>query len=242
MKLTAYAVLAAAVAAQAPDRIQIRSARYSGSGCKQGTVSTTISPDRTIITFGFDEFQATIGGSSQTDQQKNCQIHLDLSYPSGFQMSVMDATYHGYARLDPGVRANFISSYYFSQDAGAQAMTRSTIQGPEFVNGKTYTKKDSLQTTSMVYSPCGANGILNVNNRIALTSSVRGAKGEVTNDDATFKFTQSLRVSWRRCGNGRVVADESAELAHEISDSSLSTEDGSSNDGGLDPASKFVIN
>jgi hypothetical protein len=81
-----------------------------------------------------------------------------------------------------------------------QAMTRSTIQGPEFANGKTYTKKDSLQTGSMVWSPCGANGILNVNNRIALTSNVSGAKGEVTNDDATFKFTQTVRISWRRCG------------------------------------------
>jgi hypothetical protein len=120
MKLTPFALLAAAVAADAPpERIEIRSARYSGSGCKQGTVSTTISPDRSVITFGFDEFQATIGGVSQTDQQKNCQIHLDLAYPSGFQMSVLEATYHGYARLDQGVRANFISSYYFSQDASA---------------------------------------------------------------------------------------------------------------------------
>jgi Domain of unknown function (DUF4360) len=119
MKLTSLALLAAAVAADAPDRIQIRSASYSGSGCKQGTVSTTISPDRSVITFGFDEFQATIGGATQQDQQKNCQIHLDLSYPSGFQMSVLDATYHGYARLDAGVCAKFISSYYFSQDAGA---------------------------------------------------------------------------------------------------------------------------
>jgi hypothetical protein len=119
MKLTALTLLAAAVTAQTPDKIQIQSARYSGSGCRQGTVSTTISPDRSVITFGFDEFQATIGGATQSDQQKNCQLHLDLRYPSGYQMSVMDATYHGYARLDNGVRANFISSYYFSQDAGA---------------------------------------------------------------------------------------------------------------------------
>jgi len=229
MKLTSLALLAAAVAADAPDRIQINSARYSGSGCKQGTVSTTISPDRTIITFGFDEFQATIGGASQTDQQKNCQIHLDLAYPSGFQMSVLDATYHGYARLDAGVRANFISSYYFSQDASATAMTRSTIQGPEFVNGKTYTKADSLTTQSMVWSPCGASGILNVNNRIALTSNVSGAKGEVTNDDATFKFTQTVRVNWRRCGDSTVTTDDG------------SSSDGSFSDGGGNNYNKFTV-
>jgi len=239
MKLTSLALLAAAVAADGPDRIQIQSARYSGSGCKQGTVSTTISPDRTVITFGFDEFQATIGGANQQDQQKNCQIHLDLSYPSGYQMSVLDATYHGYARLDSGVRANFISSYYFSQDAGSTAMTRSTIQGPEFANGKTYTKKDSLQTSSMVWSPCGANGILNVNNRIALTSNVSGAKGEVTNDDATFKFTQTVRMSWRRCGDSTVTTDNGGSSDGSSSDGS--SPDGSFSDGG-NYNNKFIIN
>jgi len=144
-------------------------------------------------------------------------------------MSVLDATYHGYARLDAGVRANFISSYYFSQDASATAMTRSTIQGPEFVNGKTYTKADSLNTNSMVWSPCGASGILNVNNRIALTSSVSGAKGEVTNDDATFKFTQTVRVSWRRCGDSTVTTDDG------------SSSDGSFSDGGGNNYNKFTV-
>jgi hypothetical protein len=45
-------------------------------------------------------------------------------------MSVMDATYHGYARLDSGVRANFISSYYFSQDASATVCSQ-LLEVPE---------------------------------------------------------------------------------------------------------------
>jgi hypothetical protein len=48
--------------------------------------------------------------------------------------------------------------------------------------------------------------------------------------------------------SGRVVGDESADLAHEIRDSTLTTDDGSSTDGSstdggfADPGSKFIIN
>jgi hypothetical protein len=78
-------------------------------------------------------------------------------------------------------------------------MTRTSLQGPEYQNGKTYTKQDSIANESMVWSPCGANGILNVNNRIALTSPNAQAAGEISNDDATLKFEQKLRIQWRRC-------------------------------------------
>jgi hypothetical protein len=186
--------------ASAPGQVTIEQTSYSGNGCPQGTVSTLLSPDKSVVTFGFDSFQATIGpGSSQVDHQKNCQLHLGLRYPQGFQLSVMTATYHGYVRLDPGVTANFISSYYFSQDAWNTGSFRTTLQGPEYTNGKTYTKNDSLETSSVVWSPCGANGILNVNSRIALTSRDQNAAGELSNDDATIKFQQKLFLQWRRC-------------------------------------------
>jgi len=44
---------------QAPDpnQIYIISAQTSGNGCPQGSVTTTISPDKSVVTFGFDSFQ-----------------------------------------------------------------------------------------------------------------------------------------------------------------------------------------
>jgi hypothetical protein len=72
-----------------------------------------------VITYGFDQFQTYIGpGTTPADRSKNCQLHLNLKYPGGFQYAVVDATYHGWARLDDGVTGSFITTYYFSQDAG----------------------------------------------------------------------------------------------------------------------------
>jgi len=214
-------------AADVPQQVTIDKTSYSGNGCPAGSVSTLISPDKTVVTFGFDVFQATIGpGADPASKQKNCQLHLGLKYPAGYQMSIMTATYHGYVRLDQGVVANFISSYYFSQAAEKTAMTRTTLQGPEYKGGKTYTKQDSIANESMVWSPCGANGILNVNNRIALTASSPSAAGEISNDDATLKFEQKLKIQWRRCPGFRrdVDFENSVAMVGDFVDSEMVVE------------------
>jgi hypothetical protein len=121
-------------------------------------------------------------------------------YPGGFQFSVLESTYHGYAQLEPGVTGNFYSTYYFSQDAGATTTTQTSIQGGGiWEQGQVYTKADQVPTASYIFSPCGANGILNINNRIALTSSNTSAFGLITDDDATVAFTQQVNIAWRSC-------------------------------------------
>lgn len=184
-----------------PDLITIISASASGNGCPQGTVTTDISADRTVITFGFDAFQTYIGpGTTLADRTKNCQLHLNLKYPGGFQFAVVESTYHGYAQLEPGVTGTFYSTYYFSQDAGSTTTTRTSIVGDKvWAQGQVYTKQDLVPTAAVIWSPCGADGLLNVNNRIALTSSNSSASGQISDDDATVAFNQQVHVSWQAC-------------------------------------------
>ncbi|CBY02373.1 hypothetical protein IAQ61_006960 [Plenodomus lingam] len=187
-----------------PSQITILDTSYSGNGCPQGSVSTSSSPDKTVITYGFDQFQTYIGpGTVPADRSKNCQIHLNLKYPGGFQYAVVDATYHGFARLDEGVTGTFITTYYFSQDAGKTQTTRMTAVGsPALALGQVYTKQDTVETTATIWSPCGTTGILNINNRISLTSKAASQAGEMSNDDATVAFTQQLHVAWKKCEPG----------------------------------------
>ncbi|KAI4684120.1 hypothetical protein J4E81_009284 [Alternaria sp. BMP 2799] len=196
------------------EQITIVDTSYSGNGCPQGSVSTSTSTDKTVITYGFDQFQTYIGpGTVPADRSKNCQLHLNLKYPGGFQYAVVDATYHGWARLDEGVTGSFITTYYFSQDAGKTQTTRmSAVGGGALLTGQVYTKQDSVETTATIWSPCGQNGILNINNRISLTNKKSDQAGEMSNDDATVAFTQQLHVAWRKCtptgsggGSGSVI-------------------------------------
>ncbi|KAF2656397.1 hypothetical protein K491DRAFT_744627 [Lophiostoma macrostomum CBS 122681] len=183
-----------------PNQITIIDTAYSGNGCPQGSVSTSTSPDRTVITYGFDQFQTYVGPSTvQADHSKNCQLHLNLKYPGGFQYAVVEATYHGWARMDTGVTGQFVTSYYFSQDASKTSTTKTSFSGGgDLLNGQVYTKSDKVETTATVWSPCGTTGILNINNRISLTAKGTAA-GELSNDDATVAFTHQLHVAWRQC-------------------------------------------
>lgn len=108
----------------------------------------------------------------------------------------MKATYHGYALMDAGVKGSFISTYFFSQNAAATATTRADLSGPV---DQVYTKVDNVPQASLIWSPCGASGIINANNRISLTSSNATASGQLSNDDATVSFDQQLALQWRKC-------------------------------------------
>lgn len=203
--LPALAAAAPALNAAAPNpsEIQILSATWSGNGCPSNSVISTLSPDRTTITFGFDAFQTYIGpGIPVQERTKNCAIHLGLKYPGGYQFSVVEATYHGFAILDQGVTGSFLSSYFFSQDPDALSVTRTEIEGGGmWADGKVYTKQDEVPSASMIYSPCGAEGMLNINNRISLRTDGKNpeASGSITDDDATIAFTQQVNIQWQKC-------------------------------------------
>jgi len=186
-----------------PKEIQFTTAKTSGAGCPQGSVTTTFSPDMTVVTFGFDGFQTYIGpGYTRSDSNKNCQLHLNLKYPGGYQFAVFSSVYHGYAQLDAKVTGQFSSTYFFSQDASAtRTTTTSIVGGGVWAQGSVYTKEDVVPTTSYIWSPCGGTGILNINNRIILstTDDTGKASGEVTNDDATIKIEHQLNLNWRTC-------------------------------------------
>ena len=222
-----------------PQEVQILGANFSGNGCPEGSVSTSISDDRAVmiilaqniythaynivsplrlfpfallclismltprvkaITFGFGKFQAYIGpGYSATDKTKSCQLSLGLKYPSGFQFAVVDSTYHGYAQLDKGVTGTFYSTYSFNPDNKNATITQTSISGGDaWADGQVYTKEDTVPITGYIFSPCSANGILVISNRISLTSSDSAATGVLTDDDAT-AFTQQVNLDWRTC-------------------------------------------
>lgn len=116
--------------AERPDKktVTIATTSYSGTGCPAGSVATILSEDRTVVTFGFDKFQAIIGPKAKpADASKNCAIKLGVNYPKDFQLSIVRATYHGYVRLDDGVSANFFSNYFWSGKGNAAQALSATV-------------------------------------------------------------------------------------------------------------------
>ncbi|KAF2010550.1 hypothetical protein BU24DRAFT_427665 [Aaosphaeria arxii CBS 175.79] len=177
-------------------QVTIRGVTYGGTGCPQGTMSSQISADRTTVTLIFDSYIASIGpGVAVTEQRKNCQLNVDIQYPGGFQYSILSADYRGYASLQKGVSGTLKSTYYFSGQT-AQSSTEYNFVGP--LTGD-YLKHDEADSTSIVWSPCGASGALNINSQVRLQSSSSSATGLLTTDSTDLKFAQVVYVQWQKC-------------------------------------------
>lgn len=135
------------------------------------------------------------------DRTKNCQLHVTLEYPEGFSFAVVDSVYHGFALLERGVKGDFFSTYYFSEDAGATCTTRTSIEGGGlWAQGQVYTQRDAVPATDVIRTKCGGrSSTLNINNRVSLTSTDSKASGMISNDDQTLALTQQVNIAWFKC-------------------------------------------
>lgn len=179
-----------------PSQVYINSISYGGTGCPQGSVGDYISDDRQTFTLIFDSYVASIGpGVPATENRKNCQLNLDLQYPSGFQYSVFTTQFRGYAALDKGVSGLQKATYYFSGQAD-QVSSQTTFTGPV---SSDYAVSDSVPFTSTIWSPCGQALPLNINSQVRLTSSVSGATGLLTDDSIDGHIQFIVGIQWQKC-------------------------------------------
>ena len=96
----------------------LESLTYSGSGCPSGTVHPITTASEDIVTMGLDAFWAQIGPNAPaSDAAKSCQVNINVNFPAGWQMTVVDSTWHGFIQMDEAVTADFYSEYFFSNDA-----------------------------------------------------------------------------------------------------------------------------
>jgi hypothetical protein len=79
-----------------------------------------------------------------------------------------------------------------------QTSTEYSFVGP--ITGD-YLKHDEADSTSVVWSPCGAAGMLNINSQVRLQGPDNNAQatGLLTTDSTDLKFTQVVYVQWQKC-------------------------------------------
>ncbi|KAK0669877.1 hypothetical protein QBC41DRAFT_364479 [Cercophora samala] len=169
---------------------------FAGSGCPAGTVSGQLSSDLTTITLLYANFVAQAGqGISASNYRKNCQLNVKIKYPQGYQFSVFKADYRGYAQIPAGDTGTCKATYYFSGDS-KQITSTLTLKGPYDDN---YLKTDTFGVESTVWSPCGLEGLLNINSEVRL-SPMDGVKPALLTVDSTdLKFVQKHYLQWQKC-------------------------------------------
>jgi hypothetical protein len=180
-----------------PNEVHIKNVTAIGNGCPSGTVGTMVSPDAKAFTMFFDQFIASGGGGTPIqEQQKVCNIGLQLHFPQGWSYSIVGVDYRGYAALDPGVRALQASEYWIQGAGTSRARLSSTFFGPY---SDEYLLQDRLAVSAVIWSPCGAARNLNVRARVAVQGTSQTKRGLMTIDSIDGEVKHIYGVQWRRC-------------------------------------------
>ncbi|KAM7186480.1 protein of unknown function (DUF4360) domain containing protein [Rhypophila sp. PSN 637] len=209
MRVALYllAFLSAAAAQTQPalntSDITIVNVANSGNGCPQGTVSTSFSSDRTTITFAFDAVRLWAGpGYTSRDATKNCQVHLELKYPPGWNFAITKNRWHGYFYLPDGIRAWFYTSFELnSQDLQVVNVPTATLNGTNTVAEQLFNAEVAVDRE--LGSMCGrVSDKITVRDRWSLT---RMRSDAYTHDEGWmeegFPVYQQVELRWQMCKN-----------------------------------------
>jgi len=177
---------------------------HGGTGCPQGTLAATISPDGQAVTVNFDAYVAEVGPETSPTVRKFCDINLPLHIPPGWQYSLVELDYRGYLALDPRVEARQTSEYYFQ---GQQGPSFSSVwTGPEDRDFD-FTDIIGIETHNWAWSPCYEQRHLTLKTSMVLNNRRnRQGYGLISTDSIDAEIYHVYSLSWRQCSGGPVTS------------------------------------
>lgn len=186
------------------DQVYIKNFSASGTGCTPGTFERNLSPDKKAFTITYSQFDAEIGpGVDPGRSRKNCSITLNLNVPAGYQYTVGKFNYRGYIAVDPGIRAEMKTLYFF-QGNGLQGTYNRTQDGP-FDNEFVFQDVVGFTTNYVpeTWSPCNVERAMTLNPTISLSrlpGASPNAAGAIATDSTDGELFQEFGLAYRRCG------------------------------------------
>jgi hypothetical protein len=168
---------------------------YGGTGCPDGTVSATLSPDAKSLSLLFDQYQVAVGGTTgKSFDRKSCNIAIPVRVPSGMSVSILNIDYRGFNRLPPSATSQFNVEYFFAGTRGPsfQRVFRGALEEDYLINNK-------LVAEAIVWSGCGADVNLRTNSSMRVsTTANREAMSSIDSQDVNASIVYHLQ--WRTCG------------------------------------------
>lgn len=177
------------------DDISLGIPGYGGTGCPDGTVSATLSPDAKSLSLLFDQYQVSVGGTTgRSFDRKSCNIAIPVHVPQGLSVSILKIDYRGFNRLPQSATSQFNVEYFFAGTRGPafQRVFRGILEEDYLINNE-------LRAEAIVWSGCGADVNLRTNSSMRVsTASNREAMSSIDSQDVSAGIIYQLQ--WRSCG------------------------------------------
>jgi hypothetical protein len=199
MKKIIFLMLIVATALAKADDISLGEPAYGGTGCPQGTVGATLSPDKKVLSVIFDAFMAQAGkGAGVSIDRKSCNLAVPIHVPQGFSVSVLKVDYRGYTYVPSGAMARFSVEYFLKSFNSTSAGPTSgrTFLGPI---DRDYRLSNELGLTALVWSACGQDVNLRINASMMARTNTRNQDVLATVDSADVAAGIVYQLQWKKC-------------------------------------------
>ncbi len=181
------------------DDIALGEPAYGGTGCPQGTVGTTLSPDNKVLSVIFDAFMAQAGrGAGISIDRKTCNLAVPVHVPQGLSVSVLKVDYRGYTYVPTGAMARFNVEYFLKSPNGPSTGPKSskTFMGPV---DREYLISNEIGLVGTVWSPCGQDVNLRINTSMLAKTNAKNQDVLATVDSADIAAGMRYHIQWRKC-------------------------------------------
>ncbi|KAK5651895.1 hypothetical protein OQA88_11554 [Cercophora sp. LCS_1] len=173
------------------DNVKILGITATGTGCPPGHAQVNVDATGTIFDVAFDSYVVSVGpGNLPADARKNCRVSINLQFPVGYQFSIIETRFQGYASLAAGQTGVCRAGYTFAGDSSQEVVFQKNLVSPYEDN---YSMLAGVGVES--FTQCGKNtAILNVNSEVRINPVTSPNKGLMT-VSAPIK----MKIEWRRC-------------------------------------------
>jgi hypothetical protein len=188
-----------------PNGVWFGSVTANGTGCRPGTWNTSISEDGLAFTTTFSEYVVEIAPTN-FQATKDCTLTIKMNSPGGISYAVSEFYYSGYALTEPGVTVEQTALYGFQGTSVSTTNQNRTVlpKPPETSYDADFVFRDTVETSDLVWSPCGTTRELNIRTRLTLKNGQNGkprANGYANLAAVDGNTRLEFRLAILRCGD-----------------------------------------
>ena len=201
MKKFIFAALLFAVPSFA--QVALTGVEYQGSGCPQGHVSVTLSPDGSAFSVLYDSFNLMVGDDT-AQAQSTCSIVVHLKKPKKLGLRVEAADFRGFVALDPDVTASQKVQVMSGPNHGHQQLSAEfgtqVWKGPvadNYILRAVRPVNNKPPVLDCV--PPKENTDLLIKSQVQLTGGAASRFGQFTVDSVDGLLVQKFSLTWIDC-------------------------------------------
>lgn len=184
--------------------VKLEAPMIGGTGCPEGTVGLTLTPDSKTISIIFDSYKVQAGRSFSLKKDiKYCSLRVPVDIPAGFQFAIVKLDYRGYNSIPERARVSYLTTYSFAdQQTGKQVGKR--IRRQAFFKGPIDEEfmLSSDVSSEPVWSQCGRTMQFRIDTRAIATTNSRGddVMGMIDSIDASVGTSGvEYHLVWQAC-------------------------------------------